>query len=441
MNRFLIASVAVFAFVAVVLVTFLSVPTSILWPTAQAVLGAFLGFWLVLFLLPLIPKAIELLANNPNRHQPGDYGPNMECEYPISEFGFFTELLPGRVKNIERGGTFIRCVMSYEDHAFEGEVENSSLKRNDDRYWEVIPTTDRDDVSESHPIPKPSISKMLFVLPLLWWAWKRWVYMVTGFVFTGIYPFQKVRVYKIERYEKTKMADGSERIERIVDYSDHVRVADFQFPIRIPSADTKDKIPVKVFTELMFRVFNPYLAAYQTDDWSARTSAAAVDAVTHFTRLRPLDDVLSAAEDEEQTRALSNELMRIGDRTLDTQTSPNTITQYGLQTIQALIIDISLRDKEDEDKFGDLAVARVDSAAEAERAKGRAENLREQMKAIREDLPVGIAVLAAERNVRTAEAAGDKAIVIMGSGGDTDPLQAAILAELKKQNQGEGETT
>lgn len=429
-----------------------SFATTFTWSSLTSLaFDGFIGVWIALFVAPLIPNVIERLTNKPNRER-GD-GPPDERKYPVSEFGFFTQVLPGRVKIIERGGEFIRCVMSYEGHVFRGEVPGETIngrpiQPNDDAYWEVrvTPADPGSNAKDSHPLPFPrkmlgwrSVSSWLLLpfLPirLLWWFWKRWVYRITGFVFTGIYPFQKVRTYPLEYFRKIKRESGADDVVRILDYSDHFRVADFQFPVRVPSADTADKIPVKVLADVMARVFNPYQTAYWIDDWSARATAAISDQVTHFTRPKPLDEVLSAPVTGD-VRALSNSLLAIGKR--PGPEPENSLVPIGIEISQALIPDISLAKIEDDNvkKLADLAFARVDRQAQEERAKGRAAELRQQAEATRDNGHIGLAVLAAERNVRTAAAAGEKAIVVVGGSADADPIQAAILHELKKQNEG-----
>ena len=413
------------------------------WILLQAVAGIYLGFWIILFVSPLVPTFIERLTNDPNRNRDPNK-PRSERIHPVSEFGFFTELLPGRVKVIERGGEFIRCIMSYEDHIFRGELpaENSEEKLlpTDDEYWEVLETNlekrkERDPdkkalIRDSRPLTPWKFSWVMmvfFFFTFPWWVWKRWVLKVTGFVFTGIYPFQKVRTYPLEYFKKVKNPDGSDEIRRIEDYSDHFRVADFQFPVRVPSADTRDKIPVKVFIELMARVFNPYETAYWIDDWSARLSAATVDGVTHFTRVRNYDNVVSIM-DENNSRDLSEAIKLIGNDV----DAPNSVQSIGIKISQALVIDISPAREEDGVRLGEVARARVDRDSATIRAEGRASEIRKQAEAIRENGHIGLAVLAAERNVRTVDAAGDNSIVIVGGSSDVDPINAAILQELKQ---------
>lgn len=396
---------------------------------ASVALGIYVGFWITMFVMPLVPNFIEGLTNKPNRNRTSSDG----RDYEVSKFGFFTEVLPGRVKIIERGGEFIRCVMSYEDHLFRGEIPGVNIRFNDDDYWEVVETKDykNQGASDSHPIPwKPTwLTRVFFVFSLPWFVWKRWTFKVTGFVFTGVYPFQKVRTYPLEYFKKVKHGGGEEEIRRVEDYSDHFRVADFQFPVSVPSADTKDKIPVKVFIELMARVFNPYETAYWIDDWSPRLSAATVDGVTHFTRSRYYDNVISIL-DEGDSRELSESIKKIG----NDKDAPNSVVVIGIKISQALVIDISSTRDEDGIRLGEVARARVDRDAAAIRAEGRAAEIRKQAEAVKDNGHIGLAVLAAERNVRTAGAAGEKAIVVIGSGGDVDPIHAAMLQEIKKIN-------
>ncbi len=411
---------------------------------AMVIIGFYLGFWIVLFVMPLIPTFIERLTNRPNRNN--SEGPSSKRDYLVSEFGYFTEVLPGRVKIIERGGEFIRCIMSYEGHAFKGEVQSPTLKNkiypNDDAYWEVKKTSTEE--KDSHPIPwkEPPVGLFTFGLSIIpfilfsipWWTWKRWVFKITGYVFTGIYPFQRVRTYPLEYFKKMKHGGGEDEIIRVEDYSDHFRVADFQFPVRVPSADTRDKIPVRVFIELMARVFNPYQTAYWIDDWSSRLSAATVDGVTHFTRAREYDNVISILNPA-NSRDLSTEIEKIGEQKTKKNPVSNSVHSIGIKISQALVMDISPVREKDGERLGEVARARVDKDAAVLRAEGRAAEIDKQAEVVAKNGAMGLAVLAAERNVRTASAAGEKAIVVVGNGGDTDPIQAAILHELKKQNE------
>lgn len=381
---------------------------------------------IIMFALPFIPSAVEMLANDPNRWTSNPHPDKRD--YPVSNFGFFTKVLPGQVKVIERGGRFIRCVMRFDEHMFRGEEANSTILRNSAKYWEVIKTKKGNQYTDSHPVPlKPKWKDgwITYPLRLVFWKWVNLVYFKTGYLFTGLYPWQYVRVYPIDYFREIDNEDGQTDLQKVGSFSDHFRVADFQFPIKVGEADTKDKIPVRVLVNAIAQVENPYLAAYQVDNWAGRLAAAINDAVVSFTRPRMLDDVLSAANPEE-VRMLSDSILSIGKK----KSMRNSILPFGLSLRQVLIPDISPTNKSDREKLGDLAIARVDRQAKEERAIGDAAQLREQIEVVTKGGDVGLSVLATERDVRAAKSAGDKAIVILGRG-DSDPLQTALLKEVR----------
>lgn len=433
------------------------------WTLLFLPLGIYIGGFVFLFILSVLPGGIARLANKPNRYRPSEDA--MTKDYPVSEFGFFTQLAPGQVKIIQMGGRFVRCIMKFNDHTFYGFIlENDNIPNNEldishGKYWEVVKTDGK--YPDAHPIPRPLLTRTDLGIPnkwilrlgylpvrIPWWLWKRWVYDLTGYVFTGVYPFRAVMTYRIERNKRNRNNQGREVHITKEDYSDHFRVADFQFPLIIPEADTSDKIPVRMYIDIILRVYNPYEAAYETDNWASRLESATADTVSIYTRPRPLEEVLSAVG-EEAARTLSHEIKEIG--TLpdkDTQELPKKkskdgkrvteVTSFGLIISQVLITDISpIEPSSDaQRKLGSLAYARIESDAMAARAVGQAAELREINKAVQDAGETGLAVLEARTRVNTAEAAGDRAIIILGGNNNTtvDPIQVATLKELKALN-------
>lgn len=400
--------------------------------TTALILSAILiGAFLFLFALPLAPHAVELLANEPNR----DRGNSKIADYEVSNFGFFTSIAPGQVKIIETGNHFVRCIMAFEDHAFKGHLGRSIDPRTSE-YWEVIETDSEQ--SDTHPIPFIST---LNPLSWLFWIWQRWVFFTTGYVFTGMYPWRKVRTYKLDRQKKLH---GNDDVTEKEDYSDHFRVADFVFPLVVEEADTLDKVPVRVRIDLVLRVFNPYKAAYDTDDWASRIASTAKDIVTSYTRARPLDHVLSAktsSTPDEEANELARAVWKIGKREdggnevarRRGSSQEDSILSFGIEVTQVMVVDISPVEPSTDigKKLYKEAIARVETRAKMELARGDAAQLNEQIAAVQKGGHYGLAVLAAERNVRTAAAAGDRAIVVVNGGGDADPIQAAMLHELQ----------
>ena len=438
-------------------------------------LGMYIGGFVFLFILPTLPGAIARLANKPNRYRPSeeeiarDYPDRASKEaltkdYPVSEFGFFTQLAPGQVKIIQMGERFVRCIMKFNDHTFYGfilendDILNNELDISHGKYWEVVKTDGK--YPDAHPIPRPLYTRTDLGAPnkwilrigylpvrIPWWLWKRWVYDLTGYVFTGVYPYRSVRTYPIERNKRNRNNQGREVHVPKEDYSDHFRVADFQFPLIIPEADTSDKIPVRMFIDIIFRVYNPYEAAYGTDNWASRLESAIADTVNIHTRALPLEKVLSAAG-EEAARTLSHKIKEIGTLPVTDEQNPSgtsrkdgeritEVTSFGLIISQVLITDISpIEPSSDaQRKLGSLAYARIESDAMAARAVGQAAELREINKAVKKAGATGLAVLEARTRVNTAEAAGDRAIIILGGNNNTvDPVQVAALRELEALN-------
>lgn len=405
-----------------------------------AMLGA--ALLIVFWLLPYVPFAIALLANDPNRNRHDDE--EFDRVYEPSTFGFFTSLQPGQVKIIERNQRFIRCIMRFDGHTFAGSVSGAHIPRNSERFWEVIetPRGGRD----FHPIVEPwkydidetgkSIERQPKWLEKLFYRWCRRVYDITGFVFTGIYPFQTVRVYPMDRYKLDTDDLGYIRSKMKQDYSDHYRVEDFQFGVVVPRADTKDKVPVSITQNFIGRVANPYEAAYSTDDdWGARLLSIIADAVTNATRSEPLDNILSATNKRSKDR-VKKAVLAIEIKPKPGQTEEDLtkgIRAFGFKAIDTYILDVSTTDPNYAEGLADLAKARVDRDAKIERAKGLAAEVGLPAAEAEKYNVFGEISLRNRGMVDAAKAAGDKAIVMLGNNPtSTDPLVAKVERNTRK---------
>jgi hypothetical protein len=414
--------------------------------------GLLLSFGLLsavgLFFLPYYPRVIEWLSNQPNLYRPAGGGEITTRDYPKSTFGFFTKIFPGQVKVIERGGRFIRCVMAYDHHMFKGERDDNTLTPKHAEYWENVPT--EAPYCDSHPLPapwhKPSAWWYLFSpFSILWWKWKRHVYNITGYVFTGIPPFQGPRIYPMERFKRVTLANGTVRLDRVEDYSDHYRVAHYQYPVLIADVDTQDKIPVKVLLNVIARVFNAYMTAYNTDDdWPTRFIGSITNAVTAYARPRPLDEVWTATG-----AANANELARVVQEVgirppPGVAVDQNSICAFGNEIQGVQVLDVSPMKEQDERELGEVARARVRRDAKKLDAEGDAARIRETGKALQEagealkDHPEALPIAQMEADVQIARAAAAQGnLVFLNRGSsDSDPTQAAILKELRRIGRG-----
>lgn len=396
----------------------------VVWVFPPVILGILTALLAAGFIGPIWPGVADLLSNKPNRFRlKGD----TERDYRKDNFGFFTPLQPGRVKMIERGESFVRAIMDWDGKAFKGELPGNTLRKDEWEYWDVVDSGDNPD---SHPIqfPTPSrdehwaISALYAPGRMLFWLWKRWVYTWTGYVFTGIPPYQTVRTYPMERFKLHIDTEGNTQLVRVLDYSDHYRVAEFQFPTTVPRADSQDMIEVKWTINQIGRVTNPFKIAYNTDDnWTARHFAAISNAATSVSRARPADKLLSA------TNLLGAQ--QLGEE-ISTLTNLSVMS-FGVDIVRTEIIDVTPTDPEKARRLGDLAIAMVDRKAAEERAVGLAAPIREQGTALRA-FPEAALIPQNEAMVRAAAAAGDKAIVILGDSKGISTGQAAILKEIRE---------
>ncbi|MEK7556485.1 MAG: hypothetical protein AAB538_00740, partial [Patescibacteria group bacterium] len=336
------------------------------------------------------------------------------------------------------------AIMRYAGHTFRGELPDNGLtppNQSNPGYWEIVETPKGQ--LPAHPLPPPwrkwsgwRFVRWLLYSPVsfIWWVWKRWVYHLTGGIFTGLYPFQEVLVYPVERFKLKRMENGDVDLERWVDNSDHFRVADFEHPVLVQKADTQDKQAVRILVNFIGRVFNVYLAAFNTDGaWPSRLFSAISGTITTFTRSRTLDKVLSA-KDAAEAAELKEVLLVVGFRpSAEKPGNPGSAASFGITGSSVDILDISASNPEDANALAALARARITRQATEELAIGNAAPLREAGKVLA-DHPETVEIARIEGDVRIAQAmaANSNAIVVLGRGGQgPSDGEAAIIREVR----------
>ncbi len=344
-----------------------------------------------------------------------------------SGFHIFTEIEPGQVKILERSSKPVRMVMNTSGKRFSGAKAVDSPE-----HWEIV------DVEEDEDSENPTDRVWL---PIRWWA--ALVYEWTGLVFTGVYPFQKVREYELERtVQKRNEEDGqahntgSQRTKSNLvltvksDMSDHFRTRQFLFPVHVTGAETKDKIPLDVIGVLELEVVNPHKAAYGTDRWDNAIINLVTDTVISTTKQMELDAALTA-ENVEETQRISNAVKAIE---ADTEVTGIQINGFRILEINPVLNEAGL------DAIQAEAIANQKAKATRIDGKARADALRAINDANQVGGDAAIATMEAEAFVRAAEAAGKNGTVFITPGSrrsEADPIQAAILAELQKINRKE----
>lgn len=389
-------------------------------------LASILCVVVLLFAMPLLPGVIDSLLIEPNRNKPHIWPqPGLEL-YAKSRRGFFTKLYPGQVKSIEMwNGGFVNMLMSWQGRHFIGESPNNTMKRDHQEYWEVVKTPENEE--DTHPLPFRWKSFGLLFSPLYaaLWVWTRWVYWLTGAVWVGIPGFRSLHIYRLERYKKIMKSDGSMETVRYIDWSDHARVANFQTPVIVPRADTKNMVEVKVMLNQINQVTNPYLLFYNTDDdWMARLLGANEAATTMFSRARPHTEII-AAKDESSASEMSAFI---------TAKVKEAVKAIGLNALETQMLDVTPTDRNTATELSRPAVAEATRQADILLAEGKAAPIRKIGEALR-DFPEAMHVPGLEANVRMVEKAGDRALIFFGGDQQSgQPLQVAQIRELRELN-------
>jgi regulator of protease activity HflC (stomatin/prohibitin superfamily) len=206
------------------------------------------------------------------------------------------------------------------------------------------------------------------------------------------------------------------------DISDHFRTFQFQYATHIMGAETKDKIPLDLIGIAELIVTRPYLTAYYAERWDILAMAWIKDKVNDKTKSLTLDEVL--ASDDANKRAIQEAVTNI--------TGSEEVFGIVFKGFRILEINPQL-DAEGLKKI--QAEAFANQQAKATRKDGQARADVVVMMAKASGSQAAQRALAAETQIKTAEAAGDGAIIYLGGGQQqTDTTQMAILAELRKLN-------
>lgn len=378
----------------------------------QFFLGALAaGTFVLLIFMFLAPFLISngWLVNKPTKDGPS--GPHL-----------FTQIGPGDVKWIIRGKTPIRAIENTGGLRFE----RKGTDRQTAEYWNIIEGPDeREDLFKE-----------------IWWPlrlWARYVFMISGCVFTGIWPFQRVYEYKLNRIkivtDEINLTPGKENPTRLIpvqDYSDHFRNRMFQDTLLIEGAETLDKIPLNILLIFEGRVVNPYLTAYNNDGWDNALSAIIKARISQKTRSMKLDDVLTALNDD-HARALSDAVIP-RNKNLTVKKEHEITKVIGILPIDVKILEI--------DPVGtpeQLEQLRAHGfslqKAKATRADGQARADVVTMMKTAEGDDGGLALTLEARVKMTEAAAKGGNLILLDMGGDTkaNQIEVAQLDALRRK--------
>jgi hypothetical protein len=381
----------------------------------MTIIGMVLGLVVIIITFALTaPLFVDLLVNNPKRGY---------TRY--RDFYFFSYLKPGEAKVIQRGERFIRCIMDYAGYRFSHGEHNP----NEPEYWEVVPTAGED------PANLFSFSSWN---PMGWWV--HYMYRTTGVIWVGIPILQTIRTYKLERWvqERNEMGQpihdpttGRPVMTHKEDVSDHFRVREFFTYFQIPSADTKDKVPVEITGVHRVQTKNPWRAAYSSDRWDQGLLNGTANLVTSYVRSKNYDDLfadggrVSGAKEElgAAIRGINNDLK-------DHATPPTgTEARYGMTIVGSQISDFEPLLTGDDQKalLAPFRAVRERSATFTV-AEGRAASIALEAAAMRMGGQEAVVAAVIRGQVQVAEAAGQAGGVVTV---DSSKLLSTIVAAKK----------
>lgn len=364
-------------------------------------------FWTLLFSISVIASFTGHLIIRPNRFRPDDYDAKKidgsQPSYPPDNFGIFTNIEDGRAMVKIIGQTFLTAFMQAPGLSFRGHHE--PLQKREEGYWDVIGTPAGK--KDSNPLSEYRWLnwKTIFFGPYqtAWRLWEVATYKWLGLVFVGIWPIVTLRIYPMEYFEEAKTAEGEFDVKRRLNYSNHYRVFDFQLFVPMDSLDTKNMIPVKMVISEIMRVVNVYRIAFRSDNnWMSRLFARIPSIINEVTNKYGVEDIIASSNDIPLTKLIQPKLEALTDPGGPLHAMGLCFAPHALS-----VPDRSVKNKEDENRLGEVARAEVDRKAREKRADGDAYAVRKSNEAIAAgDTAIGLEVARIDGQVRQAEAAG-----------------------------------
>lgn len=140
-----------------------------------------------------------------------------------------------------------------------------------------------------------------------------------GLYWVGFPWSRSVHVYLFEWNEASATKDtGVLKIVPRSEPTDFTYVADFPYIIVTHDAETKDRLPVHLTTQVTVAVRNPYIAIFGVEDWMQRLSAAINLHIRTFVGSRNYQDLIAPAKDgyeaeeiEKKWNAFSNPIINL----------------------------------------------------------------------------------------------------------------------------------
>lgn len=431
------------------------------------------------------------LSINPNRFRPPNpYTDDGELTYRESRFGFFAKVEPGMQLIIVRAGRFVTMIMDHPQYTFKGWTAKAHgtpakfpkykkvleglkgdpvlfeqagkmkkflkylylvpwalavwtwkaprakrgkpISRNDPRYWDVIKTPAGELDARPVPFRWRIFWSFLPLAPvtLVWWAWKRVVYNVTGQVFVGIPGLQGPLIYPIEWFDEVTRSDGRLELRRVKDFTYFFYVREFTFWFPMDSADTRDMAGVRMYIMLTLWTKNAFKTAFRNgENWSTRVLGTGSSEINNSTRGGDLKSILGSSTENGTV---------IGDipkRAL--VEAKRRFNKFGIGLVNMDIADRSPASPELVEAFQQEAIEAVTARSKLVALAADKKVIVETAEAVTEGGAAAALIAKYKRDENVVRSAGDRAIVSIGGDGNSE---RDLLAALVKESRDGGNT-
>lgn len=264
-------------------------------------------------------------------------------------------------------------------------------------------------------------------------------------------PFsERIYTYEFPRTEEIMGSDGLLQVVGVTDTSDYFLLSEQTYSFSIIDADTGQHENVKVTLKgkVTFEIGNPYKAAFADKKWLQQAIAAIQVRGRNFVRARDFDTLLGEVgkECEELKDTIGLDLAKVGEQI---EGGPGTETLFGVRVRRVLVETIDMTDTRAEASrtakytaTREAEVVGIATEAEANRrkklrnaeAEAEAGYIEKVARATQAQGAIGLKMLDQQTHIAMAKGAGTTILNVGESGGMIDPIDAAILEELKKGN-------
>lgn len=397
--------------VAFTIALFVILPTTVF-------IGGMLGVLLAIFFVAQatasiwLPALAKLLENDPK-------DPN--------KFAATTKVLPRQLKFVMKGGMVTRGLMNYAGYKQKGGTTAPPK-------FEIVPLAN----GEAPPQEEMGVIDA-------------WIFRHSGYRFFN--PFnERIYAYELPRTKEVMGRDGQFTIEGVSDISDYFLLSEQSYSFSIVNADTGqgENVKVTLHGKVTFQIVNPFLSAFTDKSWHQQIIAAMLVRGRNFVRARDYETLLGEVEKEgaELKDLIGRDLAKVSD---EIEGGLGAEKLFGVRVNRVQIETLEMTDAEAEKKrvakynaARDAEVVAIAAEAEGKRrkkiraadAEAEATYIKTVAEATRAESALGLKLMDQQTQIAMAKGAGTTILNVGGIPTAINPLDVAILEELKKGNVG-----